>query len=325
MNTQAVDMESANRPQPYRWLAWATVAFTFVLICAGALVTGNEARLSDPEWPSFWGKPIPTKETFVGGARYEDAHRVIASVTGMLMIALAFWIQRRETRPYVRKLAWWGVAAVFAQALVGGAIIHVGKGTIQFNAEMTSVIHACLGQGFFMITIALAGFASVLWAQPASPIDREGNRSYRTTLRNTVILVYVQLLLGASVRHAQTAFLWHLGFHIAVAVTIVMFLIWIGLRTFGEYADIQVLRRGAVTLLSLALVQVILGTISIFANRARLEDGLSALHWILFSTAHVAVGALILATVLTMTLRARRLLAVPEPAAAVAAPEGQTA
>ena len=69
----------------------------------GALITGNKAALSDPTWPKFVGSWLPQKETWVGGLRYEDTHRVIAATTGLLTLALAVWLQVREPRRWLRR------------------------------------------------------------------------------------------------------------------------------------------------------------------------------------------------------------------------------
>ena len=325
MSTEQLALAGSAEPRRYNWLARTSVVFTFVLICAGALVTGNEARLADPEWPSFFGKSLPTSETFVGGARYEDTHRIIASIAGLLTLLLAFWIQRGEPRRSVRKLAWWAVAAVFLQALAGGLIIHVGKGTFNLNPELTSTIHASLGHSYFMLCVALAVVSSAKWFETKPELDRPGNVSYRGTLRVVVVITYIQLLLGASVRHSTTAFLWHLVAHIIVALALAMYLLWITMRTFGEYSDVSLLRKRAITLLALLATQVLLGAVSIFANRDRANEGVSSLPLVIVSTAHVVVGTLILAYVLSMAMHAFRLLSVPESRAAIPDAAGQVA
>src|SRR5256886_7004718 len=64
---------------------------TFVLIIAGALVTGNEAGLAVPDWPLSYGSLMPP---MVGGIRYEHGHRMVATFVGFLTMILAFWLWR---------------------------------------------------------------------------------------------------------------------------------------------------------------------------------------------------------------------------------------
>src|SRR3989442_2588825 len=93
------------------------VAFaTFLLIIAGALVTGNDAGLSVPDWPtSFGGFRMPR---MVGGVKFEHGHRMIAGMVGLLTIALAIWLWISEPRRWVRRLGGLAVVAIVAQAVL---------------------------------------------------------------------------------------------------------------------------------------------------------------------------------------------------------------
>src|SRR5262245_35131434 len=55
-------------------LARVTVFATFLLLIAGALVTGNKAAMADPTWPKFVDSWWP--RFWVGGLLYEDSHRI---------------------------------------------------------------------------------------------------------------------------------------------------------------------------------------------------------------------------------------------------------
>src|SRR5260370_1704542 len=85
-----------NRPlQNVHRFAVFTVACTFLLLIAGALVTSNDAGLSVPDWPLSYGSLTPP---MVGGIFYEHGHPMIASFVGMLSIVLAVWLWRAETQ-----------------------------------------------------------------------------------------------------------------------------------------------------------------------------------------------------------------------------------
>src|SRR4051794_34013509 len=89
-------------------LAKLTVATTFLLLIAGALVTGNKAALSDPTWPQFVGNWIP--RYWVGGLKFEDSHRIVAGTVAVLTFVLALTLQFRDARPKLRKLGWGALA-----------------------------------------------------------------------------------------------------------------------------------------------------------------------------------------------------------------------
>lgn len=297
-----------------------TAFVTLVLICAGALITGNKAALSDPTWPKFVGSWLPQKETWVGGLRYEDTHRVIAATTGLLTLALAVWLQVREPRRWLRRLGWWAVALVVAQALFGGLIIH------SLRTPWVSMAHACLAQAFFLMVLAIAVVTSRAWATDRPPLDRPGNRSMMLTAKVALGVVYLQLVMGSGVRHSDipdAPFLLHLVTHILGGILVVCTLAWLLARVRHEYADVAPLRRASTLAGALLVPQVALGIWSIWANRARLAPQMPPFHHILVSTAHVVTGAVILGTTLYVALRAHQLLARRE--ASAPAPSGALA
>ena len=287
-----------------------TALFTLILIGAGALITGNKAALSDPTWPKFAGSWIPQAETWVGGLRYEDTHRVIAATTGMLTLILAIWMQLRESRPFLRKLGWWAVFLVVAQALFGGLIIH------SYRAPWVSMVHACLAQAFFLLTLSIAVLTSRSWmpasgATPQLSVQRPGNRSMVLTAKIVAVIVYFQLIMGAGVRHSdvpEAPFIWHLLSHILGGILVVVAIGWVIARVQSEYKDVAPLRRFSTAAGLLLILQVSLGIWSIWANRARLEPQMPSMHHILISTTHVVTGAIILALTLYIALRASQIL-----------------
>ena len=148
------------------WLhRYATfVAFcTFLLIIAGALVTGNDAGLSVPDWPTSFGTFRMPR--MVGGVKFEHGHRMIAGTVGILTIILAMWIWRQESRRWVRWVAFAAVMAVLAQALLGGITV------LFFLPVAISTAHATLGQIFFCLAASLAFFTSAEWRWDETKVE----------------------------------------------------------------------------------------------------------------------------------------------------------
>ena len=301
------------------------VAFTFALLCAGALVTANKASLADTHWPKFVGAEvdaqgntvgqwIPSKDLWIGGLRYEDTHRVIAGTTGMLALALAILLQATEKRRWVRRLGWWAVGLVVAQALFGGLIIHSQR------TPVVSMVHGCLAQAFFLLALSLAVVTSRRWANPPPVIERDGNNSMVATTKVAVGVVFFQLIMGAGVRHSDlpgAAFVPHLVAHILGALAVIAVSIWSSIRITTEYGEVAPLKRTVLTIDALLAVQLLLGIWSIWANRGRLAPQMPRFDLIVVSTTHIANGALILALTLYLALRAAQILS-RRPAASAA-------
>lgn len=288
-----------------RAMARITVVATFILIMAGALVTGNKAAMSDPTWPLFVGHVIP--KYWAGGLKYEDGHRIIASIVGILTLILAISIQLKDPRRFMKKLGWAAFALVVAQALFGGLIIH------SMRHPAISMTHATLAQGFFCLTIAIALFSSNTWFRDMAnaQVIRQPNRSYLFLMKLSVAVIFVQVIMGAGVRHSNDStdmFLPYLLAHIAGAFAVICTIIWFNLRTWHVYRDVLPLRHTAIWAGSIVLYQIIFGILSIFANRARLQPEMAETFHVVVSTAHLLGGATLLALMLGSTLRAYRLL-----------------
>jgi cytochrome c oxidase assembly protein subunit 15 len=242
----------------------------------------------------------------VGGVFYEHGHRMVAATVGALTIVLALWTWLVETHAFVRRLALAAVATVVAQGLLGGlTVIFLLPPTI-------SVAHACLAQAFLCLTVALAVITHPDWIPATLPPADPGFA--RLTLA-TAAAVYVQLVLGAIMRHTGAGlaipdfplamgrivppfesreivihFLHRMG---ALAVTSMV--MWSIVRTMRTHGGERALVRPALAAAALVATQVTLGAFTIWSRKA-----------VLPTTAHVAVGAAVLGTTVLLALRARR-------------------
>jgi cytochrome c oxidase assembly protein subunit 15 len=138
-------------------------------------------------------------DEMVGGIFYEHSHRMIASFVGFLTVILALWLWRREDRRWVRNLGFTALAAVIIQGILGGL-------TVQFLLPTPiSVSHAALAQTFFCIVTALALLTSSWWRSDQLQLAEESSSPKLFTLSMaTTFAVFVQLILGALMRHTQS-------------------------------------------------------------------------------------------------------------------------
>jgi heme a synthase len=283
--------------------AVVTAAATLGLIVAGGLVTSTESGLSVPDWPTTYGQNMFTfpLSKMVGGIRFEHTHRLIASVVGMLTVVLAIWLARREERRWVRALGWCALGAVVAQGLLGGLTV------LFFLPPAVSVAHACLAQTFFCLVVTLAIVTSPRWKEraPVSLRTAFAGSPVARLAAATAALVYVQLLLGATMRHLKAGlaipdFPLALGrvvppltsFPVAIHFAHRLGAIAIALLVAAEVVRAYRSRRrglekAALALAGLLLLQITLGAATVLTGKG-----------VLVTTAHVAVGALVLASTL---------------------------
>ena len=180
-----------------RRLSKLTVFSTLFLIFAGALVKSHEVGLSVPDWPTTYGKQMfayPISE-MVGGIFYEHGHRMVATIVGFFTMVQAIWLGFSQEPQWLKKIGFFALGMVILQGLFGGITV------LFFLPPPVSIIHGILAQTFFMITIVLAYGLSI---ERSKRTEISGSSGVK---RGAVImcgLVYVQLILGALMRHTAS-------------------------------------------------------------------------------------------------------------------------
>lgn len=283
-------------------------AATLFLILAGALVTSTGSGLSVPDWPTSYGYNMFTfpLHLMVGGIIFEHGHRLVASAVGFFTIVLAAWLWWRDGRRWLR---WFGVAAlgvVIVQGILGGLTV------LYLLPDAISVGHAGLAQIFFCMMIAISVFTSRGWMEDRGVAD---DGTLRRIAVWTVAVVYVQILLGAAMRHTGSGLAipdFPLAFggllpphwdgkiaihfaHRVGAVAAAVMIAWLVARIRTRHAGNRWLTRPARILVLLVIAQITLGGYVIWTARD-----------IYVNSAHVMTGALVLATSLVVALRAHR-------------------
>jgi cytochrome c oxidase assembly protein subunit 15 len=312
-----------------------TAGCTILLILAGSLVTSHDAGLSVPDWPTSYGWNMFTfpPSMWVANIFYEHGHRLIATSVGFLTIVLAVWLWRVEPRRWLRWLGVAALVAVVAQGLLGGLTV------LFFLPAAISTAHAGLAEIFFCLTVAIALFTSPGWIagyDPARPSTGSGRASsfaggelvepraanarvddprLRRIATTTTVLIYTQILIGATMRHTGAGLAipdfplmfggivpdhWsakiaiHFAHRVgALIVTIAVAAMFADGRK--HYRDRRELMGPARLLLALVAVQITLGALTVLSLRD---------PWI--NSVHVVCGALVLTTSLVITLRSWR-------------------
>jgi heme a synthase len=311
---------------------------TVLLVLAGSLVTSTGSGLSVPDWPTTYGWNMfafpPSK--WVGGILYEHGHRLIASTVGVLTIVLAAWLAMQDRRRWMKWLGAAALGAVIAQGVLGGLTV------LFFLPAAVSTAHAGLAEIFFCLTVAIALFTSPRWIEgydPVQPVDPLDDVALRRAATATTVLVYIQILVGATMRHTGAGLAipdfplmfghawpthWDpkIAIHfahrvgalvVALAVATTAVMVW---SRDARQRQRAALARPAGLLVALVAVQITLGALTVLSRRD---------VWI--NSVHVVCGALVLTTSLVLTLRTWRTAfaaaadATPRPVARVNAPE----
>jgi cytochrome c oxidase assembly protein subunit 15 len=285
-------------------------AATVLLIVAGGLVTSTGSGLAVPDWPTSYGWNMFTfpLEYMVGGIFYEHGHRLIASGVGGLTIVLALWLWRAEPRRWVRTLGFTALGAVILQGLLGGLTV------LFFLPTAVSTAHAGLAQIFFCLVVAIALFTSQGWksSPPSGWVD---DSMLRLVAMVTTVLIYLQILVGALVRHSEAGLAipdfplvfgglmpprWtpqiavHYAHRVGAAIATLSVAAAVG-HVWYHHRHRAELTRPATLLAVLLVSQIALGGLIVLTQK---DVGIN--------TAHVINGALTLATSLVLTLRSLR-------------------
>ena len=335
---------TAEQSTSARWLnrfIWTLAALTLFLISSGGMVTSKGVGLAVPDWPTTFGYNMflfPVSQ-WVGGIFFEHTHRLIASGVGFLTIILAVWLWRAESRRWMRVLGVVALVAVIVQGVLGGLRVTMLKDEI-------GIFHACLAQAFLALLVFIAVARSRAWETRGGP---RATAAPVWLAAATTVLIFVQLALGASMRHqhrdlsildfplaygqvipdtsaerlvaintwrdaqalsnVDASHIWLQMAHRFGAVLVTIALLWYAWALRRTAAPARpLLTLSSLWVFFLAL-QVTLGAWTIWSNKA--AD---------IATAHVAVGATLLALGVSIIAISRRVAAVPPQSAMFSRP-----
>ncbi len=310
----SIDVDYHRAPS---WMARLLVCATFPLIWVGGLVTTYDAGMAVPDWPSTYGYNLFLYpwQTWLAGPWdlfIEHGHRLLGALVGLIAIVLVLAVWRWDDRRWVRVLAVISLLMVVLQGVLGGQ-------RVLLDDRRIAQIHGIVGPAFFALSVLLAVVTSRWWR-----VEPRGNR--QATSRwlaamawMTLALAAVQLVLGSELRHginylATGVFRAAVFFHIIVACLLAVQIVALFVRVLRESTDSR-LRRPAMALVLLVLVQIGLGCgswvvkygwPSIVQRRLGLPVYVIQAESLIQSmvvTAHVAVGALVLAVSGMLALR----------------------
>src|SRR5439155_10286868 len=183
-----------------KWLnrfAWLTCVATLLLICSGGMVTSKNVGLAVPDWPTTFGYNMflfPVSK-WVGGILFEHTHRLMGSLVGFLTIILAVWLWLSEHRRWVRNLGVIALVGVILQGILGGLRVTMMK-------DELGIFHACVAQAFLGLLVFIALATTNFWQEMGCRASlSDANPKVLQLVLASTFLIYVQLALGATIRH----------------------------------------------------------------------------------------------------------------------------
>ncbi len=179
-----------------------TLLLTFGLIILGGFVHNTESSLACPDWPwctaLCYGKTLPESERSVGIERrhqIEITHRIWASLVGMCTVC--FFLMLLLRKRFQPKIILFGFIAILLVLFQGG----LGALTVKLQLPtLVSTAHLAIAQLFFAFLIGL--FFLITFRSSPQPNPSIPSAFLSLLLGATVLLFYLQLLLGAYMRHS---------------------------------------------------------------------------------------------------------------------------
>lgn len=284
-----------------------SLIFTVILLGWGAVVTSIEAGLAVPDWPTSFNSMDPLNPLpgwwSIPPVLAEHGHRLMGMIVGACTLVLAIWTWFKDPRSWMKKTAVLALLLVIFQGLLGGLRV------VWLSLDL-AVVHACVAQLFFAILVSMALFTSRTWLQPEDvPEEGAATRSLRRTAMLTVGMIYVQIILGALLRHPGAGIDMTLVTIHIIGAAFVFGLVFMSIKA-ARKADpnktrISKLAHGLAGILTL---QIVLGIFALVITV--MESGsVRSTAQILLNTSHMLVGALFFSTAVVFLLMSARRVA----------------
>jgi len=241
---------------------WVAAGVTFFMIITGGIVTGFEAGLAVPDWPGSFGHNMllyPLSEMVAdlnSGIYFEHAHRLTGMFVGITAIVLCIVILKFDNRLWTRLLGVLVLLLVIGQGVMGGLRVT------DLNIPL-AIVHGVVAQVILAMMAALAVTTSRRWLHPRDNDRLTASKAEWTVACVLVVVLLVQLGIGAAYRHLVSelgprdggAMALLMG-HITLAVVVVVIAVVAGIQASHHKG---VLRAVGILLLALVGLQLLLG------------------------------------------------------------------
>ena len=292
-----------------------------ILVSWGGVVTTMEAGLAVPDWPSSFGSLDPFTTGYndpdnpdvrwwnVPDILAEHGHRLLGALVGLWIVGLALWTWIADPRKWMHWLAVTAVGLVILEGILGGLRV------VWVSIDL-AVVHAMVAQLVFSTATALTLFTSRKWIEshpliPPAPLSKSiaspANQVADPVLRRlavlTAIAVFVQILLGALLRHQGSGVdLAFILVHVTGSVIVFSLILATSIRIRTYFASNLMLSRGGWIMIACLIAQVILGMFVLMIILYDASHAQRSLAQIIFASTHLAVGTILMASVVAVML-----------------------
>jgi heme a synthase len=292
------------------WFCCLALVWTTFLLYAGGFTTSIQAGMAFLDWPLSNGSINPEGWLSDRDMRAEHGHRLLGAKVGLLVIVIFAWTMLREERAYLRRLTGVALVMVILQGGLGGARVVFDQLNTAADhnvvAQTFAVAHACLAQIFLCVLVTIAVCSSRPWIENRGGLRGPIDRTTRVLGLASCGAIFLQLLVGAIMRHNHAAlaiptFPWstpaggilphawtfpitiHFAHRVgAVIVTILLVaFVWRLLRAAQSGRWLQ---GGAFAIVALLAVQIFLGALTVLTMKNEFA-----------ATMHMLFGAFLLA------------------------------
>jgi cytochrome c oxidase assembly protein subunit 15 len=271
------------------------VAWAVFLLCAGALVTSEDAALAVPDWPLSYGSITPP---MVGGIAFEHSHRVIAAILGLFVVILSVVLWRKEERRWVK---WLGVAAVggvILQGVLGGLTV------LKLLHYWLPVMHACLAQIMFATLVSIAVVTSRWWVSDRPQYEDKASPAIHTVVALNAGAIFLQIALGAAFRHKYSP----VTPHVVWAMGVLLVASWTAIQLRKRFSNSPEISRIRAMLHGIVGVQLLLGIGALWTRLRSVDDPQPLPPVVITTVIHTVFGAILFAVSILVVLFCYRLV-----------------
>ena len=294
-------------PTARYWYSVSGLVLTLILVSWGGVVTTIEAGLAVPDWPSTFGSFDPFATGYADPANpdkrwwhvpdilAEHGHRLLGAMVGLWVLGLTIWTWLADSRPWMRWLTTIALGLVVVQGVLGGLRV------VWVSLDL-AIVHA-MGAQLVFSTAAVATLpTSKMWLSQFEPGARSRSGPTDIMVRRLAVIttaaVFVQILMGAILRHRGAGVdLTFILVHVAGSVLALSLILVTAARIRSHTESNTLLYRGAWIMTACLIAQMLLG---VLALTVVLYDAMQvdrSLAQVVLSSSHLAVGALLMASV----------------------------
>jgi heme a synthase len=118
----------------------------------------------------------------------------LTGIGGVVALAALVWVDNPPSSPLLVKCGWWAFALVQLQGFLGGL-------RVALRVDSLGIFHAAVAQAFLVLLCAIVLFASRWWSNSEKEKQIAVPRGLRSHILWVTVLIFVQLLIGATMRH----------------------------------------------------------------------------------------------------------------------------